>query len=147
VETIRRGNATEAAVLAAFIDRGWQVWTPFGEGSAFDLLVGRGETLLRVQCKTGRRRNGCLRFNTHATDHGKGAASYHGRADLFGVRFAETATIYVIPVSEVARFEGCYRLEPPLNNQRKFVRFAAPYEIDAWDPDELIRRALSPKQE
>jgi hypothetical protein len=144
VETILLGNATEAAVLNAFVGRGWQVWTPFGEGSAFDLLVGRGEVLLRIQCKSGRRRKGCLVFNTHGTDHGRGATSYIGRADLFGVLLGDTGEVYLIPVSETARHEGRYRLEPTRNNQQKLIRFAEPYLFQNWDPAELIRRALAP---
>ena len=144
MRTILRGNATEAAVLSAFVDKGWQVWTPFGEGSPYDLLVGWGEVLLRVQCKSGRRRNGCLLFNAYGTDHGRGPTSYVGRADVFGVQLAETRDVYVIPVAEAAPNEGRYRLEPTRNNQAKGIRFAEPYRFENWEPDELIPRALAP---
>jgi hypothetical protein len=135
------GNRGEAMVLAALIDRGYRVWVPFGEGHPFDLAVYLDEgTWLRVQCKTARPQQGCVVFNPHTTDHGRGRLSYVGRADLFGVYFPPRRAVYLVPVTAVTSFSGRLRLKPPRNNQRKGIRFAAEYEIDRWSPDSL--RAL-----
>ena len=64
LSTAIKGNTTEAAVLKAFLARGWGVLVPFGGGEPFDLVVhlGSGE-FLRVQCKTARLLDGCMVFN------------------------------------------------------------------------------------
>jgi hypothetical protein len=131
METARRGNAAEAAVLQAFVRRGYDGFTPFGGGHSFDLAVHLGgPDFLRVQCKAAWRRGGCLLFNTRSTDHGRGPQSYRGLADVFGVSFAEA--VYVVPIDGVAEFEGRLRIDPPLNNQRKGVRMATEFEIGGW---------------
>ena len=138
MSTMSTGNATEAAVLKAFVDRGFQVFVPFGGGHAFDLVVLVGAAaFLRVQCKTARRRKGCLLFNSRTTDHGKGRLPYDGLADVFGVYSPTTGRVYLVPVSEATTFCCSMRLEPTLNNQRLHVRWAAEYEIDRWTTEAL----------
>jgi PD-(D/E)XK endonuclease len=130
--TAARGNAAEAAVLAAFVKRGYEVLVPFGDGHPYDLGVELGTSVLRVQCKRAWPSKGCLVFNSHSTDHGKGRRSYLGLADLFGVYFPQNDNVYLVPVSEIVSVKGSLRLEPTRNNQRRGVRFAADYEIDRW---------------
>jgi hypothetical protein len=133
MHTASLGNATEAAVLRAFVDRDLQVLVPFGGGHPVDLVVSLGPTIfLRVQCKTARRRKGCLPFNSRTTDHGKGRLPYDGLADVFGVYSPTTDRVYLVPVAEATTFCFSLRLEPTLNNQRLRVRWAADYEIDQW---------------
>lgn len=137
------GNPGEAAVLNALVQRGYDVLLPFGEGQPYDLVLDLpGAGFARIQCKTGWTDKGCLRFNTHSTDHGRGPLKYHGLADLFGVYSRATAAVYLVPVSEIVGWEGRLRIDPPRNNQRKGVRFAQDYEIDRWSADRL-RRVLS----
>jgi PD-(D/E)XK endonuclease len=127
--------------LAALIDRDYRVLIPFGEGHAFDLAVYFDDaTWLRIQCKTARPQRGCLVFNPHTTDHGRGRLSYVGLADIFGVYFPPRRSVYLVPIDAVTNFSGRLRLDPPRNNQRKGIRFAAEFEIDRWSPDSL--RAL-----
>jgi PD-(D/E)XK endonuclease len=115
------------------VDRGFDVFVPFGEGQPFDLAVHLGSNaFLRVQCKTARRVNGCLVFNSRATDHGRGQLSYAGLADMFGVYFPPTQGVYLVPVGEVPGFVGRLRVEPARNSQKRGVRLAASYEIDRW---------------
>jgi hypothetical protein len=138
MSTITRGNANEAAVLKAFVEGGWQVWTPFGDGAPYDLLAGWEDQLLRIQCKSGRLRKGCLVFNTHATDHGSGPGAYHDRADVFGVSAPGLKSVYVVPVAALPRFGGRLRLEPSANNQRKNIRPAEAYVFERWEPEALF---------
>jgi len=60
-----------------------------------------------------------------------------GLADIFGVYFPPTSAVYLVPIDAVAAFEGRLRLEPPRNNQRRLIRFAAEYEIDKWTSEAL----------
>ena len=120
-------------MLQALVERDLAVLLPFGEGHPYDLVMQVAEaTFLRIQCKTARVLNGCLRFNSRSTDHGNGPGSYVGLADIFGVYCPSTETVYLVPVLEVPRFEVFLRLEPTRNNQQVGVRDARDYEIKQW---------------
>jgi PD-(D/E)XK endonuclease len=133
-----RGNEGEAMILAALVRRGFQVLLPFGEGQPYDLVIhlGAGE-FLRVQCKTAWPTRGCIVFNSRSTDHGRGAQSYVGLADIFGVYYPPNGAVYLVPIEAVARFEGRLRVAPTRNNQRRGIREAIDFEIDRWSVDSL----------
>lgn len=99
--------------------------------------------LLRVQCKRAWPVKGCLVFNTRSTDHGRGPQPYEGRADIFGVAYPPTDSVYLVPLDAVARFEGRLRLEPTRNNQRRGIRLAHEFEINRWS-QEALRDQLRP---
>jgi hypothetical protein len=134
VDTIRRGNAAEAAVLNRLIAAGIHVVLPFGGGLSFDLgaVVPPDGKVARIQVKSGRIRKGCVEFNTCSTDHGQGRRSYLGRADLIAVEVPEWADILMVPVEDCIPFRGRFRIDPPRNNQRTGVRFADDYRFDRW---------------
>jgi hypothetical protein len=114
------------------------VAVPFGEGPPYDLVVDLGDReFLRVQCKRAWPLQGCVVFKCRSTDHGSGPRSYVGLADIFGVYFPLTFGVYLVPIDAVSAFEGRLRLEPPRNNQRRLIRYAAEYEIDRWSPESL----------
>ena len=93
-----------------------------------------------MQCKNARARGNCLKFNTRTTDHGRGRQSYLGSADVFGVYFAPTDGVYVIPVTELPGFEGNLRLKTRArNNQRRKIKMAEDYEIDRWSAERLAQ--------
>jgi hypothetical protein len=138
-----RGNAGEAAVLSALVQRGFEAFLPFGEGHPFDLVVLARDRFVRIECKTAWHSRGCVIFNSHTTDHGHGIRSYAGLADLFGVYFPPVTSVFLVPVSEVPKHEGRLRLKPALKNQRRGVRLAEDYLIDRWTADalsELVRQ-------
>jgi hypothetical protein len=143
VRTSTKGNAAEAAVLQALVQRELDVLVPFGGGQPYDLVVHiAANKFLRVQCKAARRKKGCLIFNSRTTDHGKGRLPYLGLADIFGVYFAPNRSVYLVPVRDTATYFGWLRLEPTRNNQRRGIRFAADYEIDRWSREALCRLAI-----
>lgn len=137
--TAARGNAAEAAVLAAFVQRGYEVLIPFGGGQPYDLVVELKTCMLRVQCKRAWPSKGCVLFNSRSTDHGQGCRAYHGLAEIFGVYFPQNENVYLVPIQEISAAKGWLRLEPARNNQKRGVRFAADYAIDRWTLDELRR--------
>ncbi|MGD9735365.1 MAG: group I intron-associated PD-(D/E)XK endonuclease [Solirubrobacterales bacterium] len=139
---VARGNAAEAAILAAFVKRGYLALVPFGDGQPYDVGVDLVGPLLRVQCKRAWSDRGCVVFNTHSTDHGNGRQSYVGRADLLGVYFPPLDAVYLVPIGAIRSVSGRLRLEPTRNNQRRGIRMAADYEIDCWTPERLA--ALAP---
>jgi hypothetical protein len=138
VKTATKGNEAEAMILAALVERGFEVCVPFGGGQPYDLIVDLGGfDLLKVQCKMGWLDKSCVSFNTRSTDHGRGRRSYVGLAHIFGVYFPPKKSVYLVPLDAVGGFRGYLRLEPTRNNQRRKVRFAADYEIDRWSLDSL----------
>jgi PD-(D/E)XK endonuclease len=133
MDTIARGNAAEAAVLHAFVAAGVGVLVPFGGGLPFDLgAVMPDGAFLRVQVKCGRVRNGGVLFNAASTDHGRGRLDYRGRADVLAVYVATISRVFVMPVDDCPTFVGFLRLDPPLNNQRRGVRFAEDHTFERW---------------
>jgi hypothetical protein len=146
METIRRGNAAEAAVLNAFVQADIDVLLPFGGGCPFDLgvLLPPAWELVRVQVKSGRVRNGCVEFNAHSTDHGRGRLGYEGRADVFAVQVPGLPDIYIVTVADCNTTKGTLRLEATRNNQQKGVRFARDYTLEAWVNSMWERTGRSP---
>jgi PD-(D/E)XK endonuclease len=138
MKTATKGNTGEAAVLNALVELGLNVLVPFGSGQPYDLVVHLADdAFLRVQCKTAWRVGGCLVFKARSTDHGRGPQSYVGLADIFGVYFPPTRSVYLVPLEAVADHQGRLRLEPTRNNQRDRVTYAADYEAGRWSRQAL----------
>ncbi len=126
--TGEKGNRSEARVLAALVSAGYFVSIPFGSGHKYDLVIDDSARLFRVQCKTGRVKNGVLIFCAYSKS-GNGALrnSYRGLADLFAVLNPEDGKVYLIPVDEVGMTEVSLRLTPTLNKQAQGIRWAESY--------------------
>lgn len=128
MQTGERGNLSEAKILAAFAAAGYLVSVPFGSGHKYDSVVDDSTRLLRVQCKTGRVKNGALLFNAFSQS-GNGAVkmNYRGLADVFAVLNPDSDAVYLIPVNEVGVTDVTLRLSPTLNGQAQRVRWAESY--------------------
>jgi hypothetical protein len=137
VQTIHRGNAAEAAVLAALLAADIPALIPFGQGLPFDLaaVIPPDGDVVRIQVKSGRIRKGCVEFNTYSTDHGSGPQSYTGRAELFAVHVSDPNRLFMVPVDICPRSKGNLRVDHPRNNQRRRIRVAADYTFDGWVRD------------
>lgn len=126
------GEITEARVLAALLQAGAVVLTPFGDNQRYDLVIENDGVFKRVQCKTGRLRNGTIVVNgssISAPHRGGKRKDYRGSADLFGVYCPDTDECYLVPVDEVPVNEFRLRVDPVVGNNPKAVRMAAPYRI------------------
>ncbi len=137
-------------VLARLVQVYPQVLIPFGENQRYDLLIEDGDLFIRVQCKTGRLRDGAIRFNAcsvnyhHPNNRGSKPYrhDYRGAADVFGVYCLETDGVYLVPVNEVGRNLGALRIEPTKNSQQKKIRWAADYELTNAGLAQLVRARL-----
>jgi hypothetical protein len=114
---------------------GFGVLVPLGENTRYDLVIDDGVTLEKVQCKTGRLRQGsvvwrvCSTYGHHPNPQAV-RRDYVGEIDYFGVYCPETGGVYLIPIGDLAvRNRGALRVEPPRNNQKKRIRYAVEYEI------------------
>jgi hypothetical protein len=128
------GQRTEAIILAELVKRGHNVLVPFGTNHRYDLVVELGDEFVRVQCKTGRLRNGAVCFKTASSRANTLRAftrSYDGEADLFLVYCPETERVYAVTVDEAASSEGKLRVAPAANGQAKGIRWAADHELPA----------------
>ncbi|MGH3442910.1 MAG: group I intron-associated PD-(D/E)XK endonuclease [Nitriliruptorales bacterium] len=132
------GDTTTAHVLARLSDRYPYVYVPWGENTRTDLLVETEEgDFIRIQCKTGRLRNGAITFPTcsvtyhHPNNRGTDYYRHHyrGQADLFGVYCPETDAVYLVPVDEVGVRSAALRVAPTRNNQGARIRWAEDYKL------------------
>jgi PD-(D/E)XK nuclease superfamily protein len=129
------GDRTTLAVMLALQAVGYGVLVPFGENTRYDLVIEDGDTLARVQCKTGRLRNGAVVFRPcstygHHPNPREVRRHYLGQIEYFAVHCPETAGVYLIPIAELEnRNSAALRIDPPRNSQQRRIRFAAKYEI------------------
>jgi PD-(D/E)XK endonuclease len=130
-----KGDRSTLAIMLALHEAGYGLLVPFGENTRYDLVIDDGVRLARVQCKTGRLRNGSVLFNScssyaHHPNPRVVKRDYQGQIDYFAVFCPETRQSYLVPIADVTtRYSAVLRIDPPRNNQRIGVRFAADYEI------------------
>jgi hypothetical protein len=125
------GDRTEAIVMARLLQVYECVLIPFGNGRRYDLVADTGTEFLRIQCKTGRLREGAVRFNAASNHHHRNGTrrAYREGADLFGVYCPDNGKVYLVPVADVGNVEASLRVEDSKNNQQKGVRWATTYEL------------------
>jgi hypothetical protein len=123
------------AIMTALLAAGYDLYLPFGENTRCDLVIDREEGLLKVQCKTGRLRDGAIRFPVcstyvHHRNPRTPRRSYHGEVDAFAVFCPETNGVYLIPIDDLPVKSSAYlRVTPARNNQDSKVRPAARYAV------------------
>lgn len=129
-------NSYGRIVLAALLERGFEVLIPFGNRAKYDFVIDDGRRLQRVQVKTAQvgTNHSALRFNTYslsAAHEGKRSkCSYRGLIDLFAVYSPVSRAVYLVPAEETPDCGECYlRLGPAKNGQRKGIRWAADFQI------------------
>ena len=121
--------------MLALQSLGHSVLVPFGENTRYDLVIDHGTRFERVQCKTGRLRNGAVHFGTtscygHHRDPATARRSYHGQIDTFAVYCVETGGVYLIPITELSNQSAAQlRVRPPRNGQSSRIRFAADFQV------------------
>jgi hypothetical protein len=125
------GNVSEAKILVALIEAGYIVSKPFGDGHKYDYVIDDGRALLRLQCKTGRLRNGCVEFNAYSVAGNSNGRrqGYADLADVFGVYCSDNKQVYLVPVSQVGVGGILLRVDHTQNNQQKRVRWAKEYQL------------------
>ncbi len=125
------GDTAVAGVLAKLLKKGYAILLPFGDSQRYDLVLDKNGQFFRVQCKSGRVRNGCIRFNSSSTQWYKGhrRKNYKGQVDYFGVYCPDLDKTYLIPVNVVGETQGILRITKPKNNQAKYIRWCNAFEI------------------
>ncbi len=113
----RKGDETEATILATLMQLGVSVSVPFGDSDRYDLVVDDGRSRFRVQCKTGNWVNGTVRFNLYSSTDGRAGrvdVDYTEEdVDVFAVYSPQTGEVYWVPIAETGRGEMRLRVEEP----------------------------------
>lgn len=130
MNTKEKGELVQAIILAELIKAGMAVLLPFGDNQRYDMVIDCGDNFLRVQCKHGRLRDGCIKFNARSTVYGGGYRSYKGQVDLFAVYCSDNQRSYLIPVDEVCNSEVYLRVEQTKNGQASGIKWAKDYELN-----------------
>ncbi|HET6570211.1 MAG TPA: group I intron-associated PD-(D/E)XK endonuclease [Solirubrobacterales bacterium] len=128
------GHRSEAAILSQLVRQGYRVLLPFGVNQRYDMVLDNDGRLLKVQCKTGRLKEGAIRFSAQSVQsnmNGTRTRAYSGEVDLFAVYCPDNDRVYVIPANEVPATGMYLRVEMPRNSQRKRVRWAEDYVLPA----------------
>jgi hypothetical protein len=133
------GDRSTMAIIFALHSQGLSIFMPFGENTRVDLISDNGSRLSRIQCKTGRLRNGSVVFRAcstygHHPNPKLVRRGYSGEIDEFAVYCPELGSVYLVPIEDIGtQMAVMLRVAPPRNNQYKRVRLAAAYEIARID--------------
>lgn len=144
MQSHRKGDLTEAILIAELKRRSIPVSVPFGENERYDLVVETPQAeVLRVQVKTGWLEDDTIEFHAksqHTNSTGNVYKNYEGEVDYFLVHCHELDTSYLIGEHEFGRSISLRVTEPKVANRR--VNWATDYELDArWPPEkEPIRK-------
>lgn len=136
MEAHKRGDLTEAKVIAEFASRGIPVSIPFGDNDRYDLLARTEDgRLLRIQVKTGRSKDGVVVFDgksQHANSTETRYESYREDVDYFTVFCHELESMYFVPADEVGSTNHL-RVEEPDHDYPR-INWAEEYEFDRCWP-------------
>lgn len=127
------GQQTEGVVLAEFLKRGFTVLTPFGYSHRYDFALDVGGVFYRIQCKTGRVRNGAVTFNSCSMNNvTREKRDYRGQIEFFAVLEPESGKVYLVPPDRVGKREGYLRFVYPTTGQKKTIVLAENFEIEKF---------------
>jgi prevent-host-death family protein len=135
LDTNRKGNVAELAIATEAARLGLSVLKPRTEHERYDLVLGIGGQLLRVQCKWGSRKGDIiqarLRSSYHSPTKGYVVTTYgKSEIDLMAIYCQALDRCYLVPPDV---FEGRatlhLRLGQTKNNQRAALNWATDYEF------------------
>ena len=135
--TDQKGNIAEAAIVAAAVKLGIDVYKPVGERGRYDMLFEVGGQLLRVQCKWASRHGDILIVRCYSSRRTAGGKIVNrcytdDEVDAFGVYSPDVDTCYLLPANLWALKRHVYlRLAPTRNNQAEKINWAKDYEFAA----------------
>ena len=130
-----KGNVAELAIAKEAADLGLSVLKPLTEHERYDLALGVGSNLLRVQCKWASRKGDVIYVRLKSAYHSprRGYVVTHydrSEIDVVAVYCGELDRCYLLPIELVAGVGViCLRLKETRNNQRAALNWAADYEF------------------
>jgi hypothetical protein len=129
MESHRKGDLSEAAVITEFVRREISVSRPFGDDERYDVVVETPEgDLLRVRIETGRLVDGTVEFHgtsQHTNSTGNTYEGYDGDVDYFAVYVHGTGTTYLVAENEFDRSRESVSRHPTSTTRRSTGRRSA----------------------
>jgi prevent-host-death family protein len=131
-----KGNVAELAIAAEAAKLGLSVLKPLTEHERYDLVLGIGGQLFRVQCKWAKRREEVVAINLATSRRGPDgfvrSTYWPSEVDAIGAYCEELDACYLIPIDVVAGQSAVQlRLSPARNGQRAALHFAEQYLLGA----------------
>jgi hypothetical protein len=128
----QKGSIAEAVIAAEAANLGINVLRPLAEGGRYDLVFEINDRFFRIQCKTGKLREGVIVVPTRTcrrTPRGYVRTKYDAsEIDAIAVYCHESGGCNVLPSEDVGgRWEIRLRLTPARNNQEFAITYAAKY--------------------
>jgi len=132
IESHRQGSITEGVVISEFLKRGLTVLVPFGYLQRYDVVVEVCERFYKIQCKTGRERNGAVVFNACSSDNVTHKRhDYRGQIDFFAVLEPVSNKVYLVDPYKVSKNQGYLRTSFKYGTDRKRCNKAEDFLLDA----------------
>jgi hypothetical protein len=128
VDTNSIGDLSTAQIIARLLKIGKTVLIPFGN-KRYDLVLDEDGVFKRIQCKTGRLKNGVIEFKTSSVDRAGKNIHYKGQVEAFGVYCPELDKTYLIPISKTGKKSCSLRVQESINKQVKKTNLASDFEI------------------
>lgn len=137
LERHRKGDLTEAIVIAELKERNIPVSKPFGDNERYDLLVeDQDGRLHRIQVKTGRYTNGSVVFDgTSQRTNSSGSVyeTYAGDVDSFIVYCGRFESLYLVDADRVNT--GMHLRVDEAKIDHPAINWARDFEFDRrWPP-------------
>jgi PD-(D/E)XK nuclease superfamily protein len=131
-----KGNVAELAFAAEAARLDLEVYMPLTEHGRYDLVLGIGGQLLRVQCKWANRKGDVVSINLATSRRGRDGyirTTYTAdEIDAIGAYCDELRRCFLIPVNQAAGKTSMHlRLAPARNGQRAALNWAEQYELGA----------------
>ena len=122
MSTSRVGDESEALALSRLMSLGLSVSVPFGDNDRYDLVVDDGDTLYRVQVKTGRVSGSTVNFKCRSCTTVNGETQYNeytsDEIDAYVVCCSERDEVYWVPIEDAGTSQMDLRFEGNLSHSR-----------------------------
>jgi hypothetical protein len=134
--TDQKGAIAESAIVHAAIKLGIDVYKPLSDGGRYDLILGVGSALLRVQCKWAPRFEDVVIvrcYSSRRTRDGLRRRCYTSdEIDVIAAYCPEIDRCFLIPPEHFDRRTQLFlRLAPSRNNQRTGINWADDFDLAA----------------
>lgn len=124
------GREGELRFAAEFSRKGWNIFLPFGEDGAVDLLVEKEGEYKRIQIKSTKCNNEVIMCRLKSSNNWQVKKYTSEEIDFFGIYDSTNKKGYLINVKEVEGKIGInLRINKAKNNQTKNTRLAKEYEF------------------
>lgn len=129
------GDRTEMAIINRFLVVGYNVLKPINSALRYDLVIEDADgRFWRVQCKTGRYRDGSIEWSTSTSFQGSNGRRRYTEAeiDYYAIYVPDFDTVYLVPFKDApGKVHGFLRVDPLAEGYKtpKRPKWARDYEL------------------